>query len=67
MDMRALYYVILPVERGKDEDAQRHEEDIKANENCLNQNFSLLAAKIYEYEERLAALEAALSARNGGE
>ncbi|MBR0156091.1 MAG: hypothetical protein IJM20_01040 [Clostridia bacterium] len=67
MDMRALYYVILPVPLGRDEDAQRHEEDIKANENCLNQNFSLLAAKIYEYEARLAALEAALSGRNGGE
>ena len=62
MDMRALYYVALPIERGSGEDAQRHEEDIKANENCLNQNFSLLAAKIYEYEARLAALEAAAAA-----
>ena len=64
MDMRALYYIALPVERPAGEDAQHHEDDIKSNENCLNQNFTLLAAKIYEYEERIAQLEAALSARS---
>lgn len=62
MDMRALYYVSLPSERGENEDAQRHDEDIKANENCLNQNFSLLAEKIYEYEARIAALESEINA-----
>lgn len=58
LDMRALYYVALPTERGKADDFQRHEEDIKANENCLNQNFSVLAQKIYEFEARRALLEA---------
>ena len=38
LDMRALYYVALPTERSEADDVQRHEEDIKANENCLNQN-----------------------------
>ena len=67
MDMRALYYVALPVERGREEDAKNHEDDIKANENCLNQNFSLIAGKIYEYEARIALLEAAINElRNGG-
>ena len=50
LDMRALYYVALPTERSEADDVQRHEEDIKANENCLNQNFSALAQKIYEFE-----------------
>lgn len=45
LDMRALYYVALPTERSEADDVQRHEEDIKANENCLNQNFSALAQK----------------------
>ncbi len=71
MDMRALYYIYLPSERGRNEDAQKHDEDVKANENCLNQNFSLLAGKIYEYEARLALLEQALervdSALNAGD
>ena len=60
MDMRALYYVYLPSERGNDEDAQKHDEFVKANENCLNQNFSLVAGKVYEFEARLAMLEQAL-------
>lgn len=59
LDMRALYYVALPTERSEADDVQRHEEDIKANENCLNQNFSALAQKIYEFEARIALLEAA--------
>lgn len=45
LDMRALYYVALPTERSEADDVQRHEEDIKANENCLNQNFYALAQK----------------------
>lgn len=60
MEMRALYYVYLPSERGKNEDAQKHDEDVKANENCLNQNFSLIAGKIYEFEARIAMLESEL-------
>ncbi|MCH5278574.1 MAG: hypothetical protein J1E60_02165 [Christensenellaceae bacterium] len=61
MDMRALYYIALPLEREKTEDARNHEADIKANENCLNQNFALIAEKIYEFETRLLLLEAALA------
>ena len=64
MDMRALYYIYLPSERGKNEDAQKHDEDVKANENCLNQNFTLLAGKVYEFESRIALLEAALERAN---
>lgn len=64
MDMRALYYIYLPSERGKNEDAQKHDEDVKANENCLNQNFTLLAGKVYEFESRMALLEAALERAN---
>lgn len=65
LDMRALYYVALPTERSEADDVQRHEEDIKANENCLNQNFSALAQKIYEFEARIALLEA-VAASNAG-
>lgn len=66
MDMRALYYVILPSARLENEDQQSRDEDIKANENCLNQNFALLADKIYEFEARLASIEAALSRAGDG-
>ena len=65
LDMRALYYVALPTERSEADDVQRHEEDIKANENCLNQNFSALAQKIYEFEARIALLEAAAASNAG--
>ena len=41
------------------------EEDIKANENCLNQNFSALAQKIDEFEARIAWLEAAAASNAG--
>ena len=58
MEMRALYYVVLPASAKNGEDEQQREDDIKANENCLNQNFTLLAGKIAEFEARLAALEA---------
>ena len=64
MDMRALYYVYLPSERGNDEDAQKHDEFVKANENCLNQNFSLVAGKVYEFEARINMIEGALERAN---
>lgn len=67
MDMRALYYIALPLERAKTEDARNHEADIKANENCLNQNFALIADKIYEFEARLLILESALAELNKNE
>lgn len=57
MEMRSLYAVRLPTERQDQDDPKQHEDWIKKNENCLNQNFSLLAEKIYEFEMRLAVLE----------
>ncbi len=53
MDMRALYTIALSAvkERHTDED------EMKANENCLNQNFIILTQKIEELEARLRALE----------
>ena len=33
-----------------------YEADVKANENCLNQNFTLIADKLYELETLLNAL-----------
>ena len=64
MDMRALYYIVLPSERGEHEDIRQHEEDIKSNENKLNQNFAITADKIYEFEMRLARLEAAADSQH---
>ena len=58
MDMRSLYPVYLPVEREEGEDKKTYEDVIKKNESSLNMNFSLLAEKIYEFELRLALLEA---------
>ena len=57
IDMRALYYVLLPI-RNRDEDESRYSENMKANENNLNQNFLILTKKIEEMEARLSALEA---------
>ncbi len=57
MDMRALYPVRLPRSADENEDAGRRDEWTAKNENCLNQNFALLADKIYEFEARLTALE----------
>ncbi|MBO4563506.1 MAG: hypothetical protein J5772_07835 [Clostridia bacterium] len=59
MEMRSLYTVCLPTEREEADDRKDHEDWIKKNESCLNMNFSLLAEKIYEFELRLAILEAA--------
>lgn len=56
MEMRALYYILLPV-RAEGEDRQRHLESVKANENNLNQNFAILANKLEELEARLSSLE----------
>ncbi len=56
MQMRALYYISLPTERQQDEDKRNYESDIKANENCLNQNFTTIASKLNELEEKLALL-----------
>ena len=61
MDMRSLYYVYLPTERRQENDVKRYEDWVKKNENCMNQNFTLLADKIYEFEARLAIIEALLS------
>ena len=58
MDMRSLYPVSLPAGIGEGDDKQDYEDWIKKNESCLNMNFGLLAEKIYEFEARLAALEA---------
>ena len=59
MDMRSLYPVRLPTERQDTDDPKQYEDWVKKNESCLNQNFSLLAEKIYEFELRLALLESA--------
>ncbi len=57
MDMRSLYSVFLPTPRQEQTDEKQYNDWIKKNENCLNQNFGLLADKIYEFEARLAVLE----------
>lgn len=54
MDMRALYYVALP---SKDALEDMYDDTIKANENNLNQNFTLISQKIEEMEQRLSLLE----------
>ena len=54
MDMRALYYVALP--SGQDEQ-ELYQDTVKANENNLNQNFTLIAQKLEEIETRLSMLE----------
>lgn len=56
-DMRALYYIALPTGLQKGQDRQRYEEQIKANENFLNQNFTVIAQKITELAARIEALE----------
>ncbi|MBQ9833311.1 MAG: hypothetical protein IJO48_06230 [Clostridia bacterium] len=54
LDMRALYYIQLNTNAGMvDSDA----DDIKASENCLNQNFTILTQAIAELSERISALE----------
>ncbi len=65
MDMRSLYSIYLPTERQEQQDEKQFYDWVKKNENCLNINFSLLADKIYEFEARLAALEAREEQRRG--
>jgi hypothetical protein len=57
LDMRALYYIALPAGGERDANRQAYTERVKANENCLNQNFTILSQKIAELEARLAAIE----------
>ena len=57
LNMRALYYIALATGREKDADRQLYEEMVKANENCLNQNFTILTQKLEELEERLHGIE----------
>ena len=38
--MRALYYIALPAGGERDANRQAYTERVKANENCLNQNFT---------------------------
>lgn len=56
LEMRALYYILLPI-REEGENGQRYAESVKANENNLNQNFAILTKKIEELEARLSFLE----------
>lgn len=56
LDMRALYYIQLTVP-ATIEAKNVSEDDIKANENCLNQNFSILNQAIEELSQRVKALE----------
>jgi len=54
LDMRALYYVVLPSQQ---HEGENYLEAVKANENSLNQNFTAIAQKLEELEARLSALE----------
>ena len=54
LDMRALYYVMMP---DRQEEGENYPETVKANENNLNQNFTAIAQKLEELEARLSALE----------
>lgn len=54
--MRALYYVQLVCEDNGD--ALASAEDMKMNENYLNQNFTIIAQRIAELEARIETLEA---------
>ncbi|MBR0026502.1 MAG: hypothetical protein IJP37_05005 [Clostridia bacterium] len=57
MDMRALYYIALGTGPKQGEDKQRYEEQIKANENFLNQNFTVMTQKLAELTARIEYLE----------
>ncbi len=60
MEMRSLYPVSLPTERTEGDDKKTHEDWIKKNESCLNQNFGLISDKLYELELRMVMLETEL-------
>ena len=55
MEMRALYYVALPSGREEGIDRLDYAADVKANENCLNQNFKLLADELRSLRALLEA------------
>ena len=57
MEMRALYYISLPIGKDRNIDSLDYESDVKANENYLNQNFKLIADKLYELEIALDAIK----------
>ena len=57
MDMRALYYIALPTGENDAPTKQMFVELVKANENCLNQNFTIISQKIAELAARLDFLE----------
>ncbi len=56
LDMRALYYIALAALLEQSSTAP-DEEKTRAVENCLNQNFAIIAAKIAELDARLGAAE----------
>ena len=55
MEMRALYYIALPTGRSGNMNEIDYEADVKANENCLNQNFKLLADELRSLRALLEA------------
>ena len=57
LDMRALYYIMLPTGENDAPTKQFFIELVKANENCLNQNFTIISQKIAELNARLEAVE----------
>ena len=58
LDMRALYYIALPLGGEQEANRQAYTERVKENENCLNQNFTILSQTIAELSARLSTLEA---------
>lgn len=59
LDMRALYYIALAALAADTNGGQEYEKN-RAIENCLNQNFTIMAQKIAELEARLSSVENAL-------
>lgn len=62
LDMRALYYIALCAAASAANGEKPDTETAKAVENCLNQNFTLIAQKLSDLEGRLSAAEDALNA-----
>ena len=56
LDMRALYYIQLTFP-SVGSNTNVSDDDIKANENCLNQNFTILTQAIDDLSQRIKALE----------
>lgn len=59
LDMRALYYIALAALASTGAREGDYEKT-RAIENCLNQNFTIIATKISELDARLDAIENAL-------